>query len=166
MITPNYQTATVPARACLYRLFHTHRSNSPHNSADFWSAPGNLFSGRRRSGVNSSLFTGMPRLSVSHNTISLSSDCFVATVDTFITNISVCQRPGQRTGRSKRYEYSPQFEYAGIILGKSVSLPARFWAHSFLSYPYTRGYFHRHPSSVAMPVPTGVIPHPFETPSH
>ena len=80
------------------------------------------------------LYTGMPRLSVSPNTISLSSDYSVATVDTFITNIgrsknSECSTLGKSislparavtdsvTGRSNNSECSP--------LGKSVSLPAR-----------------------------------------
>ena len=56
------------------------------------------------------------------------------------------------TGRSKIYVSLP--------LGKSVSLPAR------ASYPYTRGYPHRHPSSAATPVPTGVTLLPFGTPAH
>ena len=80
-----------------------------------------MFSGRRRSGVHSSLYTGMPGVSVSPNTISLSSDCSVVTVDTFITNISSVSTAravtDSVTGQSKNSECSP--------LGKSVSLPAR-----------------------------------------
>ena len=80
-----------------------------------------MFSGRRPSGVHSIRYTGMPRLLVSPNTIYLSSDCSVVTVDPFITNI--CSVSAARaitdsvTGRSKNSECSS--------LGKSVSLPAR-----------------------------------------
>ena len=62
----------------------------------------------------------MPRLSVSPDTIVLSSEFSVATVDTFITNIfSVSAARAVTdfvTGWSTNSEYSP--------LGKSISLPA------------------------------------------